>query len=85
MAMAYAHRGRGTTHVPDTPAPMARPRPPPAALLELHTLQALDATSRARPCVTWPRACSASMPRPAGTATAACVPRFAAWYGAAMR
>ena len=23
---------------------MARPRPPPAALLELHTLQALDAT-----------------------------------------
>ena len=44
MAMAYAHRGRGTTHVPDTPAPMARPRPPPAALLELHTLQALDAT-----------------------------------------
>ena len=44
MAVAYAYRGRGTTHVPDTPAPMARPRPPPAALLELHTLQALDAT-----------------------------------------
>ena len=44
MAVAYAHRGHGTTHVPDTPAPMARPRPPPAALLELHTLQALDAT-----------------------------------------
>ena len=44
MAVAYAHRGRGTTHVPATPAPMARSRPPPAALLELHTLQALDAT-----------------------------------------
>jgi hypothetical protein len=44
MAVAHAYRGRGATHVPDTPAPMARPRPPPAALLELHTLQALDAT-----------------------------------------
>ncbi|MBN9403822.1 MAG: DUF2285 domain-containing protein [Burkholderiales bacterium] len=44
MAVAYAYRGRSVTHAPDTPAPMARPRPPPAALLELHTLQALDAT-----------------------------------------
>ncbi|WP_197346498.1 DUF2285 domain-containing protein [Ralstonia pseudosolanacearum] len=44
MAVTQAHRGRGAPHVPDTPAPMARPRPPPAALLELHTLQALDAT-----------------------------------------
>ena len=44
MAVAHAYRGRGAAHVPDTPAPMARPRPPPAALLELHTLQALDAT-----------------------------------------
>lgn len=44
MAVAYAHRGRGTSHALDTPAPMARPRPPPAALLELHTLQAFDAT-----------------------------------------
>lgn len=44
MAVAYAHRGRGALHAPDTPAPMARPRPPPAALRELHTLQALDAT-----------------------------------------
>ena len=44
MAVAHAYRGRGVTHAPDTPAPMARPRPPPAALLELHTLQALDAT-----------------------------------------
>ena len=42
--MAVAHRDRSTTHAPDTPTPMARPRPPPAALLELHTLQALDAT-----------------------------------------
>lgn len=44
MALAYAHRGRGASHALDTPAPMARPRPPPTALLELHTLQALDAT-----------------------------------------
>ena len=44
MAVAYAYRGRGVTRAPDTSAPMARPRPPPAALLELHTLQALDAT-----------------------------------------
>ena len=44
MAVAHAYRGRGATHVPEMPAPMARPRPPPAALLELHTLQALDAT-----------------------------------------
>ena len=44
MAVAHAYSGRGVTHAPDTPAPMARPRPPPAALLELHTLQALDAT-----------------------------------------
>ena len=44
MAVAYAYRGRGVTRGPDTSAPMARPRPPPAALLELHTLQALDAT-----------------------------------------
>ena len=29
MAVAYAYRGRGATHAPDTPAPMARPRPPP--------------------------------------------------------
>ncbi len=44
MAVAYAHRGRGAPRVLDTPVPMARPRPPPSALLELHTLQALDAT-----------------------------------------
>ncbi len=43
MAVAYAHRGRGALRAPDTPAPMTRPRPPPTALLELHTLQALDA------------------------------------------
>ncbi|MBS0597131.1 MAG: DUF2285 domain-containing protein [Proteobacteria bacterium] len=46
MAVAYAYRGGA--HAPGTlltdAAPMARPRPPPAALLELHTLQALDAT-----------------------------------------
>ena len=48
MAVAYAHRGGAATHLPGSlitdAAPMARPRPPPAALLELHTLQALDAT-----------------------------------------
>jgi len=44
MAVAHAHRGRDASHALDTPAPMARPRPPPTALLKLHTLQALDAT-----------------------------------------
>jgi len=39
MAVAHTYRGRGATHVLDTPAPMARPRPPPAALRELHTLR----------------------------------------------
>ena len=44
MAVAYARRGRGALPAPDMPASLARPRPPPTALLELHTLQALDAT-----------------------------------------
>ena len=47
MAVAYAHRG-GTAapvrgHAPGA-AFAATPRPTPSALLELHTLQALDAT-----------------------------------------
>lgn len=54
MAVAHAHRGsggggtaapgRGQARVPDAALAHAMPRPPPAALLELHTLQALDAT-----------------------------------------
>lgn len=48
MAVAYAHRGGAAAHARrHTPGPAladAKPRPPPAALLELHTLQALDAT-----------------------------------------
>ena len=48
MAVAYAHRGGAAAYPPGglaaDAAPAARPRPPPAALLELHTLQALDAT-----------------------------------------
>ena len=43
MPVVHAYRDRGVTHVLDTPAPMARPRPPPTALLEMHTLQTLDA------------------------------------------
>ena len=48
MAVAYAHRGgvaapaRG--HAPGAALANARPRPSQSALLELHTLQALDAT-----------------------------------------
>ncbi|PRF44074.1 DUF2285 domain-containing protein [Burkholderia multivorans] len=46
MAVAYAHRGGAAapalSHAPGTT--QTRPRPTPAALLELHTLQALDAT-----------------------------------------
>ena len=48
MAVAYAHRGGAAAHARrHTPGPAlddAKPRPTPAALLELHTLQALDAT-----------------------------------------
>lgn len=50
MAVAYAYRdgggGGGSAAPARDSASMhaARPRPPPAALLELHTLQALDAT-----------------------------------------
>ena len=48
VAVAYAHRGGAAAHARrHTPGPAladAKPRPPPAALLELHTLQALDAT-----------------------------------------
>jgi len=49
MAVAYAVRGGGATAPAYGPAPGmgladAKPRPTPAALLELHTLQALDAT-----------------------------------------
>lgn len=54
MAVAHAYRGsggggaaapaRGHAPVPNAALAHAMPRPPPAALLELHTLQALDAT-----------------------------------------
>ena len=44
MAVACAHRGGTTARLATDAAPMARPRPPPAAMMELHTLQALDAT-----------------------------------------
>jgi len=46
MAVAYAHRGGAAAPGPTRSATLAaaRPRPTPAALLELHTLQALDAT-----------------------------------------
>ena len=38
-----------------------------AAVLELHTLQALDATLAGASCVKWPKGCSARMPsRPTG-------------------
>ncbi|QIL69117.1 DUF2285 domain-containing protein [Diaphorobacter sp. HDW4B] len=43
MAVVYARRGGATAKLATDLAPMARPRPPPAVLLELHTLQALDA------------------------------------------
>ncbi|MXN30526.1 DUF2285 domain-containing protein [Delftia sp. CH05] len=50
MAVTYAHRSGGGTAAPARDpvsadaTHAARPRPQPAALLELHTLQALDAT-----------------------------------------
>ncbi|KPG01366.1 hypothetical protein IP86_04710 [Rhodopseudomonas sp. AAP120] len=48
MAVAYAHRGGAVAPARNQPPSVglavAKPRPTPAALLELHTLQALDAT-----------------------------------------
>ena len=48
MAVAYAHRGGAAApargHMPGATLADTKPRPTPAALLELHTLQALDAT-----------------------------------------
>ncbi|MCZ2103770.1 MAG: DUF2285 domain-containing protein [Burkholderiales bacterium] len=48
MAVAYAHRSGAAapacSHAPDVALADAKPRPSPAALLELNTLQALDAT-----------------------------------------
>ncbi len=47
-AVVYARRGGAAVpargHAPDAALAAAKPRPTPAALLELHTLQALDAT-----------------------------------------
>ena len=48
MAVAYAHHGGAAApargHAPGAALADARPRPSHSALLELHTLQALDAT-----------------------------------------
>ncbi|WP_299147239.1 DUF2285 domain-containing protein [uncultured Comamonas sp.] len=44
MAVIYAHRGGTVAPTHSHALGMARPRPTSAALLELHTLQALDAT-----------------------------------------
>ena len=48
MAVAYAYRGGAIAptrgHAPSSDLADAKPRPSPAAMLELHTLQALDAT-----------------------------------------
>ena len=48
MAAAYAHRGGAVAAARNQPPgvglAVAKPRPTPAALLELHTIQALDAT-----------------------------------------
>ena len=48
MAVAYAHRGGAVApargHARGAAQAATKPRPTPAALLELHTLQALDAT-----------------------------------------
>lgn len=68
------------------PAAAARSRPTTAAVLELHTLQALDATWRARPCAKSLKGCSARMPSPpTGTRTAPCVLACGGWYVVAMR
>ena len=85
MAVAHAYRGRGVTHAPDTPAPMARPRPPPLRCWNCTPCRRWTRPWRARPHATSPKGCSAPMPWSIGTATAACARRCAAWHGVAMR
>jgi hypothetical protein len=93
MAVAYAPaapRAAAPMHARSLAAPGCRPgggppRPTPAALLELHTLQALDATLAGASLREVAEGCSAPMPQPIGTATAACAPRCAAWCIVAMR
>ena len=81
MAVAYAHRDRSTTHLRPWRGPGHRLR----RCWSCTPCRRSTPPWRARPCATWPRACSVRTPRPAGTATAACAPRCAAWCGAAMR
>jgi len=89
MAVAYAHRGGAAApahgHLPSSNLADAKPRPTLAALLELHTLQALDAAlagASLRDVAEGLFGVDAAL---VGTATAACAPRCAAWCGAAMR
>ena len=68
------------------PAAAARSRPTPAAVLELHTCRRSTRPWRVRPCVKWPKGCSARMPsRPTGTRTAPCVPACGGWCAVARR
>jgi hypothetical protein len=61
-------------------------RPTPAALLELHTLQALDATLAGASLREVAEGLfGADAVAPTGTATAPCVPACGGWCAAAMR
>ena len=67
------------------PAATVRPRPPLSALLELHTLQALDATLAGASCGRWPKGCLVWMPLPpTGMQTVLCAPACGGWCVGAM-
>jgi hypothetical protein len=93
MAVAYAHRGGAAA--PARGHALGRdgghacgggsPRPRPPRCWNCTPCRRSTRPWRARPCARWAKGCSARMPWPIGTATAACAPRCAAWCGAAMR
>ena len=89
MAVAYAYRGGGgrlRRHAAAAGSATCHAQAAPAALLELHTLRALDATlAGASLREVGRRTVRRDAVPPTGTATAACAPRCAAWCGAAMR
>jgi hypothetical protein len=90
MAVAYAHRGGAAApargHVLRRGAQPMPARPTPAALLELHTLQALDATLAGASLRDVAEGLfGADAVAADWHATATCAPACAAWCGAAMR
>ena len=68
------------------PAAAARSRPTPPRCWSYTPCRRSTRPWRVRPCVKWPKGCSARMPsRPTGTRTAPCVPACGGWCAVARR